>query len=47
MVGVDDPEDFWLPALGDRFSLLPWHMPRVRIAHYEAMLTDLKKRVSF
>lgn len=38
MPGEHDPDDFWMPMLS-RFNLLPWDMCRVRVSHYDSMLT--------
>ena len=39
---MSDPEDFWFPAIGDRFNLQAWDLWRVRVSHYDQMIQYLK-----
>lgn len=47
MPGELEPEAFWMPAVGDRFSIRPWEMNRVRIEHYDQMLRYMREVPSF
>lgn len=47
MPGELEPDAYWAPAVGARFSIRPWDMSRVRIAHYDLMLRYVREVPSF